>query len=46
MKARLHYHRNRACIVWLDSKAQGLPVLDTRRARRVTIYRRPKLAVE
>jgi hypothetical protein len=46
MRARLEYHHNRACIVWLDSKGAGYPVPDTRRAWRVTIYRRPKLEGE
>lgn len=44
MRAHLHYHRNLACIVFLDSKGHGFPVLDTRRAWRATIYRMPKLA--
>ena len=43
MRAYLHYHRGRACIVWLDSHDEPLPVLDTRRAWRSTIYRQPKL---
>lgn len=44
MRAHLHYHRGRACIVWLDSHGDPLPVLDTRRAWRRTVYRRPRLA--
>lgn len=44
MRAHLHYHRNLACIVWLDSKNEPLPVLDTRRAWRRTVYRQPKLS--
>lgn len=43
MRAQLHYHRARACIVWLDSHGDPIPVLDTRRAYRLTIYRQPKL---
>jgi hypothetical protein len=46
VKARLHYHRGQPCIVFLDSHGDALPVPDTRRAWRVTIYRRPKLAGE
>lgn len=45
MRAYLHYHRGRAYIVWLDSQDEPLPALDTRRAYRKTIYRRPRLSV-
>lgn len=43
MRAYLHYLHGRACIVWLDSHDEPLPVLDTRRAYRKTIYRMPKM---
>lgn len=42
MRAYLHHHRGRAYIVFTDSQGEPLPLLDTRRAWRKTIYRRPK----
>jgi len=38
---RLQRIRSRFCFVWFDSRGEGLPIPDTRRAWRAAIYRHP-----